>query len=97
MRFTARVEPALTFDACDPVVGEAFGRISVWNADPELAERPRMLESDEWSLESWVQVEIVALDSQGELYRAVTNRVGQPGDMFDSLLSITVISDEESR
>ena len=22
MRFTARVEPALTFDACDPVVGE---------------------------------------------------------------------------
>ena len=63
----------------------------------EVGRRLRADERVHRRLESWVQVEIVALDSQGELYRAVTNRVGQLGDMFDSLLSITVISDEESR
>ena len=89
VRFAARVEPALRFDAFDAVTGHIIGRVLVWDADPELAQRPRMLESDHWTLESKVAVEIIALDQHGEFYRAVNGRVGPLADMFDALLSIT--------
>ena len=91
VRFTARVEPGLSFDACDALTGEALGQISVWNANPELADRPRMLERDDWNLESRVHVEIVALDKDGQFYRAVNGRVGALVDMFDALLAITEV------
>ena len=93
VRFVARVAPALVFDAMDPVTGQLVGRISVWDANPEFVAsmRPRMLESDNWTLDSIVQVEIVALDAAGEFYRAVNNRVGRLGDLFDALLAITEV------
>ena len=43
MRFTARVEPELAFDAYDTATGGALGEIYVWDAHPVRAERQRMM------------------------------------------------------
>lgn len=78
VRFTAREEDELMFDACDPATGELIGQIAV--SDPHRAtdarRSPRMLASEEWTLDSIVQVEVHALNAAGELYGAVTRRVG---------------------
>ena len=99
VRFAARLEPGLIFDAFDPISGHMIGRISVWDANPEFVAslRPRMLESDEWTIDSLVQVEIVALDAKGEFYRAVNRRVGTLTEMFDVLLAITVTDEDQAR
>ena len=89
VRFTAHVHPALSFDACDPVTGEALGRIHVWDANPELAKRPRMLDSHPWNLDSRVEVEIVAFDSEGEFQRAGNARVGMLAERFDFLIAVS--------
>ena len=99
VRFVARVTPGLVFDAMNPVTGQLIGRISVWDANPEYVPsmRPRMLEFNDWTIDSQVQVEIVALDADGEFFRAVNNRVGRLGDMFDALLAITVVGEDRAR
>ena len=43
VRFTARVEPELAFDAYDAATGGALGEIYVWDAHPVRAERQRMM------------------------------------------------------
>ena len=56
-----------------------------------------MLQSEEWTLESLVQVDIDALDRDREVYRAVNRRVGKLGDMFDALLAITVTDEDRGK
>ena len=86
-RDTARAERALTFDAFDPVTGEVLGHITVWDADPALAERPRLLKNDDWSLDSIVEAEINTVDAKGRLPRARTRQEGTLAEIFDRALS----------
>lgn len=90
-------EPELAFDAMDPATGQLLGQIGVSDPDPNLPAKDcrRMLESEQWTLDTLVQVDIDALNDEGDLYCAVKRRVGTLGDMFDALLAITVVSEDE--
>ena len=76
-----------------------LGQIDVCVPDPNLAgkDRPRMLQSEEWTVHTLAQVDMDALDRDGELYRAVIRRVGTLGDLFDALLAITIPNDDRGR
>ena len=87
IRIAARAEPTLTFDAFDPVTGEVLGRIAVWNADPALAMRPRLLESDDWALDSIVEAEIHTVDAKDRLIRVKTRQTGTLAEIFDRALT----------
>ena len=96
VRITARVEPELAFDAFDPMTGEALGEVRVWDGQAARAERRRLQAEDDWSLESWVAAEIIALNDAGDFYVALNPLVGSLIDVFDCLISSTVVSEEES-
>ena len=87
IRIAARAEPALTFDAFDPVTGEVLGRIVVSEADPALPGRQRPLKSDDWALYSVVEAEIHTVDAKGRLTQVKTRQKGTLADIFDRTLS----------
>ena len=81
-------------DAFDPATGHLVGQIRVWDpsTEPEVRESPRVIVSDDWTLNSVVQAEIHTLNGDGEFYCAVNRRVGRLGDLFYAILAITVTS-----
>ena len=96
VRFHAHDEPELSIDAMDAATGEVLGEVRVWDGHPVHAECRRMLTADEWSLESPVAAEIIALNDAGEFYVAVNPRLGTLEDVFDCLLTVTVVSDDDT-
>lgn len=72
--------------------GEALGRIIVWSPSSDFAKRPRMRESDDWRVDSWVEVDIVEFNDKGEFYLALVCRVGPLVHMLDCPIRITIIA-----
>ena len=87
IHFVALPRPALTFAAVDADTGELLGRVSVWDANPELAGTRRMLDTDAWTLDSPIEAELGIYDQHGRFERGVNGITGTLAQAFDAFAS----------
>lgn len=88
VRFIADSHPALLFHVVDSLSETPLARLAVWDANPEFVKLTRMLDTDDWSLDSEVEAEAVLLDEQGQFRRGVNSLKGTLKDVFETVLDV---------